>query len=168
MVRWFRPRLLFSVIPTAMRPFKTMEDELHGLVRDGSSLQSFRSLQRTSPAIPSINSSFLEIPTNFMDQVRYYCHHQQYGCWMDCYFDYKVAQPLAKYSLPSLQDPAYEHGRTIRCSQRAVSASNFVLAMIVTDCSFDPVRDIAPVDQFGFVDLKSALSESRSFPDARF
>lgn len=95
--------------------FKTMEDELHGIVRDGSSLQSF-ALQRSfaGGSNPQISSSFLEIPTNFMDQVTATnATISQYGCWMDCYFDYKVAQPLAKYSLPSLQDPAYEHGRTI-------------------------------------------------------
>lgn len=95
--------------------FKTMEDELHGLVRDGQSLQSF-ALQRSfsTGSTPMINSSFLEIPTNFMDQVTATnATISNYGCWMDCYFDYKVAQPLAKYSLPSLQDPAYEHGRTI-------------------------------------------------------
>lgn len=93
--------------------FKTMEDELHGLVRDGSSLQSF-ALQRGFTGSPTINSAFLEIPTSYMDQVTATSNTiSNYGCWMDCYFDYKVAQPLAKYSLPSLQDPAYEHGRTI-------------------------------------------------------
>lgn len=96
--------------------FKTMEDELHGLVRDGQSLQAF-ALQRTfsgSAQGPVIGSSFLEIPTTYMDQVTAVTSDiSTYGVWMDCYFDYKVAQPLAKYSLPSLQDPAYEHGRTI-------------------------------------------------------
>lgn len=93
--------------------FKTMDDELHGLVRDGYSLQSF-ALQRSFVGSPSINSQFLQIPTDFMDQVTVVnADVSRFGCWMDCYFDYKVAQPLAKYSLPSLQDPAYEHGRTI-------------------------------------------------------
>lgn len=96
--------------------FKTMDDELHGLVRDGQSLQSF-ALQRTfsgGAQGPIISSSFLEIPTSYMDQVTAVTGDlSSYGVWMDCYFDYKVAQPLAKYSLPSLQDPAYEHGRTI-------------------------------------------------------
>lgn len=32
--------------------------------------------------------------------------------------------------------------------------------MVVFDCYFDPVRDIAPVDQHGFTDLKSALANS--------
>lgn len=95
--------------------FKTMEDELHGLVRDGESLEAF-ALQRSfaSGSTPMINSAFLQIPTNYMDQVTAVTADlSNYGYWMDCFFDYKVAQPLAKYSLPSLQDPAYEHGRTV-------------------------------------------------------
>lgn len=32
--------------------------------------------------------------------------------------------------------------------------------MIVEGCMFDPVRDLKPVDQFGFIELKSALAES--------
>ena len=95
--------------------FKTMEDELHGILRDGSSLQAF-ALQRSFAvgSSPKINSSFLEIPTNYMDQVTAVSQDiSTYGYWLDTYFDYKVAQPLAKYSLPSLQDPAYEHGKTV-------------------------------------------------------
>lgn len=95
--------------------FKTMEDELHGIVRDGESLEAF-ALQRSfvSGSTPKINSSFLEIPTSYMDQVTAVTGDlSNYGYWLDAYFDYKVAQPLAKYSLPSLQDPAYEHGRTV-------------------------------------------------------
>lgn len=95
--------------------FKTMEDELHGILRDNETLESF-ALQRSFSvgAGPTVNSSFLTIPTNYMDQVSAVASSiSNYGYWADCYFDYKVAQPLAKYSLPSLQDPAYEHGRTI-------------------------------------------------------
>lgn len=32
--------------------------------------------------------------------------------------------------------------------------------MIVKDIKYDPVRDLKPVDQFGFIDLKSALDSS--------
>lgn len=32
--------------------------------------------------------------------------------------------------------------------------------MIQYDLPFDPVRDLAPVDQFGFIELKNALAES--------
>ena len=32
--------------------------------------------------------------------------------------------------------------------------------MIVKDCPFDPVRDLSPVEQFGFIELKDALANS--------
>lgn len=32
--------------------------------------------------------------------------------------------------------------------------------MIVESCPFDQVRDLHPVDQFGFVDLKTALDQN--------
>lgn len=32
--------------------------------------------------------------------------------------------------------------------------------MVYEDFSFDPVRDLAPVDQYGFIDLKVALDSS--------
>lgn len=95
--------------------FKTMQDELHGLLRDGSSLESF-ALQRgfASGSAPQINSAFLKIPTNFLDQVTAVSlPNAGYSYWMDTYFDYKVAMPISKYSLPTLQDPAYEHGKTV-------------------------------------------------------
>lgn len=99
--------------------FKTKQDTLHGLVRDGQTLDAF-ALQRSfaSTAAPRINSAFLEIPTDYMDQVTAVKQWiSDYGYWCDTYFQYRVAQPLAKYSLPSLQDPAYEHGKTIVVSK---------------------------------------------------
>ena len=99
--------------------FKTKQDTLHGLLRDGQGLQSF-ALQRSFElgADVYIGSDFLEIPTNYLDQVTAVADQlSEYGYWMDCYFDYKVAMPLSKYSLPSLQDPAYEHGKTIVVSK---------------------------------------------------
>lgn len=99
--------------------FKTMEDELHGLMRDGESLEAFalqRSFDYTDTV--SINSAFLQIPTDYMDQVTAVKEWiSEFGYWLDTYFDYKVAMPINKYSLPSLQDPAYEHGRTIVVSK---------------------------------------------------
>ena len=95
--------------------FKTKQDTLHGLLRDGESLQSF-ALQRSFESSDSvlISSDFLQIPTNYLDQVAsVYGSISEYGCWLDCFFDYKVAMPLSKYSLPSLQDPAYEHGKVV-------------------------------------------------------
>lgn len=93
--------------------FKYMPDELHGLVRDGQSLASF-ALQRTVSGTPVISSEFLEIPTNYLDQVAAVSGDiSEYGCWLDTFFKYHVSMPLDEYSIPSLQDPAYEHGHEV-------------------------------------------------------
>lgn len=99
--------------------FKIKQDQLHGLLRDGQSLESF-ALQRNfgNGSTQTLGSSFLQIPTNYMDQITAVSGWlSDYGYILDSYFDYKVAMPLSKYSLPSLQDPAYEHGETIVVSK---------------------------------------------------
>lgn len=95
--------------------YKVYENTLSGLVRDGESLESF-ALQRSfdNNLSVSLGSQFLQIPTTFMDQVTAVSGAlSQYGVWIDTYFDYKQAMPLQRYALPTLQDPAYEHGETI-------------------------------------------------------
>lgn len=90
--------------------YKYINDSLSGLVRDGESLQSF-ALQRTLTGNPEIGSDFLEIPTDFFDNVTAVnAAMSNYGYWADFYFDYKVSMPLSQYAIPSLQDPAFEHG----------------------------------------------------------
>lgn len=99
--------------------FKTKQDVLHGLLRDGQPLSAF-ALQRTFEQSNDVelSSDFLQIPTDYLDQVTAVEGWlSQFGYWCDTYFDYKVAMPLSKYSLPSLQDPAYEHGKTIVVSK---------------------------------------------------
>ena len=93
--------------------WKDKTDEVHGILRDQSSLQSF-ALQRTFDGVVKLSSDFLKIPVNFLDQVASVSGDiSNYGYWCDTYFDYKVSMPLARYSVPSLQDPAYEHGDDI-------------------------------------------------------
>lgn len=100
--------------------WKDKMDEVHGLLRDNSSLASF-ALQRTfgttgttSGVAPVIGSDFLQIPTSYLDQVSAVDGDiSKFGYWCDTFFDYKVSMPLARYSVPSLQDPAYEHGDDI-------------------------------------------------------
>ena len=100
--------------------WKDKMDEVHGLLRDNASLSSF-ALQRTfgsfgvTPGVsPRISSEFLQIPTNYLDQIASVeTDISNYGYWCDTYFDYKVSMPLARYSVPSLQDPAYEHGEDV-------------------------------------------------------
>ena len=94
--------------------WKDKVDEVHGLLRDGESLSSF-ALQRTFVTDnPSINTDFLQIPTSYLDDVSAVDGDvSKYGYWADTYFDYKVSMPLARYSVPSLQDPASEHGDSV-------------------------------------------------------
>lgn len=102
--------------------WKDKMDEVHGLLRDTSNLESF-ALQRcfggnytslTYTDFPEISSDFLKIPTDYLDQVSAVKGDvSKFGYWCDTYFDYKVSMPLAEYSVPSLQDPAYEHGNEI-------------------------------------------------------
>lgn len=93
--------------------WKDKTDEVHGLLRDKSTLESF-ALQRTFDSNVKLGADFLKIPTNYLDQVASVAGDiSNYGYWCDTYFDYKVSMPLARYSIPSLQDPAYEHGEDI-------------------------------------------------------
>lgn len=94
--------------------WKDKVDEVHGLLRDGESLSSF-ALQRTFVTDnPTINTDFLKIPIGYLDEVSAVDGDvSKYGYWADTYFDYKVSMPLARYSVPSLQDPAYEHGDAV-------------------------------------------------------
>lgn len=95
--------------------FMTMEDEVHGLMVDGQSLGAFVA-QRTFnySDTPVISSNFLSISPWALDNITAVSSQiGNYGFYGQFAFDYKVCQPLAQYSLPSLQNPAYEHGNTV-------------------------------------------------------
>lgn len=105
--------------------WKDKQDEVHGILRDTSSLQSF-ALQRSfrKDVEPKITTQFLQIPTTYLDQVAAVNGDiAAYGYWADTFFDYKVSMPLAEYSVPSLQDPAYEHGVDITVDKGGKSLS---------------------------------------------
>lgn len=99
--------------------FKTKQDQVHGLLRDGESLQSFVAQRTITGAVSIDDSTFLPIPTSYLDQVAATANAiSDYGVWIDSFMDYKVSMPLAEYSIPSLQDPAYEHGNDIKIDIR--------------------------------------------------
>jgi len=96
--------------------FMFMRNEVSGILRDGGTLDSFvlqRSFDDPDTDI-TLSSEFLSIPTNYLDQVLV-ANSNVIGCsyWFDCMLEYKVSMPLAEFSIPSLQDPAYEHGESI-------------------------------------------------------
>lgn len=97
--------------------YKYMSDEVHGLLSDGSSLSAFalqRSFDSPNDVSGGISSSFLEIPTNYMDQVTAVdANMSDYGCWAAVHFDYKIATPLPAYSIPTLGDLKDTHTQII-------------------------------------------------------
>lgn len=93
--------------------YKFMLDEVHGLLRDGSDLESFV-LQRTFDEAPSLGSQFLQIPTTYMDQVTAVtADMSKYGAWCSTYFKYKKSSVLPAYSIPTLGDPKDTHTEII-------------------------------------------------------
>lgn len=101
---------------------KTSQNQVHGLLRDGQSLASFVA-QRNFTIDAEISSTFLKIGETDLDNVTAVTADlSNYGCWIDCFIDLKVSEPLAESSLPSLQDPAYEHGHDVRLK---INGSNF-------------------------------------------
>lgn len=84
--------------------YKFIDDQVHGLLRDGQSLASF-ALQRSFASVPELGSSFLEIPRDYLDQVSATDYKlSQYGCWVNCYNDYRKSSKLPAYSIPTLED----------------------------------------------------------------
>lgn len=93
--------------------FKDRVSEVHGLFRVGQSL-SAAVVQRALGPNTSLNTSFLQIATSAMDNVTAVSGAlSQYGAMVDCYFDFRQTMPLHSYCVPSLVDPAFEHGNSV-------------------------------------------------------
>lgn len=73
-----------------------------------SSFVAQRTLDTYASTNPSISSNFLQIPKTALNNVL--ATDVASYAWYDSFINYNVVQPLYKYSMPSLQDPAYEHG----------------------------------------------------------
>lgn len=95
--------------------YKYHEDEVHGLLRDGQSLSSF-ALKRSFdvPSHVELGSSFLQIPTSFMDDVTAVKSElSNFGAWCDAYFVFKMLRALPAYSIPTLGDEKDTHTEII-------------------------------------------------------
>lgn len=82
--------------------YKFRPDKISGLLREGGSLEVY-ALQRGFDSIPALGKQFLEIPTDYLDQV---CNVDtrvsEYGAIVDFYCDTRAIRLLPQYSLPSL------------------------------------------------------------------
>lgn len=84
--------------------YKFIDDQVHGLLRDGNSLDAF-ALQRSFTDAPELGSDFLKIPREYLDQVSATKYKlSQYGCWVNCYNSYYKSSTLPAYSIPTLED----------------------------------------------------------------
>jgi len=93
----------FGYIPRYSR-FKYMDDEIHGELRPGKSLEHFV-LQRRFANTPALTTSFLEIPQNALDGVfAVDTATMNLSCWYEIFFNFKVSMPLADFCIPTLGD----------------------------------------------------------------
>lgn len=91
-------------------------NQIHGLYRKGQSLEAFVP-QRNFTSAPQISSSFLAIPKTALDDIASVSSGvSQYGLMLDCAFNIHISEPLSESALPSLSDPAREHGREVYLS----------------------------------------------------
>lgn len=92
---------------------KYMNDEVHGLLVDNESLQSF-CLQRSFDANVKLDSSFIQIPTDYLDQVMSVASKASgFCCWNNMYFDIKKTSLLSQYTIPTLGEQPNTHTEEI-------------------------------------------------------
>lgn len=88
-------------------------NEVHGLFRPRQSLEAFMP-QRVFNGRSQISEAFLKIPTTALDTVAAVASGiSEYGVMMDCAINFFVSEPLSESALPSLSNPAIEHGRSV-------------------------------------------------------
>lgn len=97
--------------------YKTSIDEVHGLLVDGQPLDAFVLQRSFSPLLgesgPSISSSFLQIPQDYLNQVKQVTN-VPVDYWCSCFFDYKKISPLPVHSVPTLGDLKNAHTEYVR------------------------------------------------------
>lgn len=91
--------------------YKFRNDKVHGLLRDGYSLDKFV-LQRSFDDAGSadLGSDFLLIPTDYLDQVQAVATSEVgYTYWAEIYFPFKKLSTIPAYSQPTLADLKHAH-----------------------------------------------------------
>lgn len=89
------------------------KNEVHGLLRDGSSLDAFalqRSFTGSDTSPDKINSEMIQIPIEYLDQVCATAQNvSKFGCWVDCAFSERKISKFVEYAIPTLGLPANSH-----------------------------------------------------------
>ena len=95
--------------------YKYHNDEIHGLLRDDETLQSF-ALQRSfsKSVAPVLGTDFIQISTKDMDNVTAVKSElSNVGAWADFYISLKKVSPLSEYVIPTLGDMKDSHRENV-------------------------------------------------------
>lgn len=120
-------RRVFGYQPRYMWHKAGQINEVHGLFRQGASLEAFipQRLVINGQMISGLNSAFLKVSPNDLDNVTAVAGAiSQYGVMIDSRIDLFVSEPLSESCLPSLADPAYEHGHGVYLKRGGVSVND--------------------------------------------
>lgn len=102
------------------------QNMISGLFRKGCSLEAFipqRDFDSQQAPPVQISSAFLEVGRGDLDNITAVAGAiSQYGVLIDSSIELFVSEPLGEGSLPSLANPAEEHGRSVYLTR---GASNF-------------------------------------------
>lgn len=93
---------------------KYMNDEVHGLLVDGENLESFALQRSFTSGSAKLDSSFIAIPTDYLDQVLAVKQSGSgFSAWANMYFDVKKVSLLSQYTIPTLGEPKNTHTEDI-------------------------------------------------------
>lgn len=93
---------------------KYMNDEVHGLLVDGENLESFALQRSFTSSSAKLDSSFITIPVDYLDQVLAVKQSGSgFSAWANMYFDVKKTSLLSQYTIPTLGEPKNTHTETI-------------------------------------------------------
>lgn len=100
---------------------KYMNDEVHGLLVDGESLESFALQRSFDSASAKLDSSFIQIPLDYLDQVLAVKQEKSgFSSWANFYFDVKKTSLLSQYTIPTLGEPKNTHTETVPNTGRSL------------------------------------------------
>lgn len=93
---------------------KYMNDEVHGLLVDGENLESFALQRSFTSDSAKMDSSFITIPKDYLDQVLAVKQDGSgFSSWTNLYFDIKKTSLLSQYTIPTLGEPKNTHTESI-------------------------------------------------------
>ena len=100
---------------------KYMNDEVHGLLVDGESLESFALQRSFDSASAKLDSSFIQIPLDYLDQVLAVKQEKSgFSSWANFYFDVKKTSLLSQYTIPTLGEPKNTHTESVPNTGRSL------------------------------------------------